>query len=275
MAENGRVEMDLLPDVGPALVGPVPLPAGRRHFAEDSDEPVAWVTEEPMADSGLAWLALSALHAQTGLVPVLLRAVQLPHREGPPAFGFDRPPDAALLDQMAAGDVLAAMWADRLGDPDFAANRAPFGEEFPGLAPAETERLAAAELHQAVSALSSLYLGLVSARRPADVLAAVGWSAAEWDEPGTSRAQSLQIGAVLRSWEARFGARLLQIGGEAHLRVLVERPPRASDQAQLLAAEHYAFAVELDQGAGDTVSSIAASLAGRPIWTFTCTARNP
>jgi hypothetical protein len=278
----------VLPEDGPVQVGPVTLPAGRRQYSEDDGQLVAWATEDPMPDAGRAWLALSAVHAETGLVPVLLEPAPTAGDHGdPPYFGFYLPADVALMDRMFAETVLARDWSGEFDAPGAAAHRAPFGDRFPGLAPAESEHLPTAELQQAVSALPPAHLGLVSARRPADVPATVGWSVfgvdfCDWDEPPDSPAQlegslagarSLQIGVVLRSWETRFGARLLRIGGDAILQVLVERPPRTPELARQVAAEQYAFADEVRQGAGfesvgDTVASIAASLIGAPVWQF-------
>jgi Domain of unknown function (DUF4253) len=259
----------MLPEDGEVQIGAVALPAGRRQYSEEDDQPVAWATVEPMADAGRAWCALSAAHAETGLVPVLLQAAA-PVRPGADEllfFGFILPADIALLDQMSAGSLLAALWGGSSDDPRSAAARAPFGPRFPGLAPPGSTRLAAAGLEQAVSALPPARLGLVSARRPADVPPTVGWSVFGVDGIGPG-ARSLEIGAVLRSWETRFGARLLQIGADAILRVLVERPPSTLEHAQRVAAEHCAFADELDERADYTVASLAASLVGAPIWTF-------
>jgi hypothetical protein len=72
---------------------------------------------------------------------------------------------------------------------------------------------------------------------------------------------------MLRSWESRFGARLLRIGGDAILQVLVERPPRTVAAARRVAAEHRAFADEVP-GTEDTVTSIAGHIIGAPIWQF-------
>jgi hypothetical protein len=74
-------------------------------------------------------------------------------------------------------------------------------------------------------------IGLVPAARPADVPAAVGWVAFSdlMDQPN-----GVWIGSVLRSFERRFGARLVKIGPGAAIRLLVERPPR-SLQAALVA----------------------------------------
>lgn len=60
-----------LPEDGDARVAGQALPPGRRHFAQKVHQLVAWVTDAPMAGAGRTWMALSAAHAQTGLVPAL------------------------------------------------------------------------------------------------------------------------------------------------------------------------------------------------------------
>jgi hypothetical protein len=81
-------------------------------------------------------------------------------------------------------------------------------------------------------------------------------------------ARSLKIGAVLRSWEERYGARLLRLGADAILQVLVECPPRTTEAAIALAAEHYAFADEAGGIPAESVEAIAARLIDAVIWTF-------
>lgn len=276
-----RMAAGTLPEDGPSVIGPVAIPAGTRLYTVDDEKLAAWVTLEPMPDAGLAWLALSAAHAQTGLIPVLLQP-DLPERRQPgqgPDFGFFHYADPALLAGMSTFDVLAAEWdAGRdTADVRRARNVAPYGDRFPGLAPAEHVALPPDKLRQAVSALPAAHLGLVSASRPADVPAVVGWSVfgTDFNPPDPQSfdfylpgARSLVIGTVLRSWEERFGARLLRIGGDAILQVLAERPPQTLELATRLAAELYAFADEIDHGAACTVASIAARLVGAPIWTF-------
>jgi Domain of unknown function (DUF4253) len=166
--------------------------------------------------------------------------------------------------------VLEAGWdtgEDSL-DPDLAEERAPFGAEFPGLAPGEETRLPAAALRAAVTAEGPAFLGLVAARRPADIPAAVGWSVFGSDAPWSPQARSLEISAVLRSWEDRFGACLLRIGFDAILRVLVERPPRTLEAALRVAAEHFAFADQCSEGYAGTVRDLAELLVGEPVWHF-------
>src|SRR5439155_16896543 len=72
----------VLPEDGPAQVGPVTLPPGRRQFASENGQPVAWSTIEPMPTAGLVWHALSAVSADTGLTPVPLEPAP-PSRKRP------------------------------------------------------------------------------------------------------------------------------------------------------------------------------------------------
>ena len=125
----------------------------------------------------------------------------------------------------------------------------------------------AAILEQAAAKEPPAHLGLVAADRPADVPAVVGWSVFGINETGPG-SRSLQISAVLRSWEARYGARPLRIGNDATLRVLVERPPQAKAAAQHIAAEHLAFADECNGRSGYTVADLGAALIDAPIWSF-------
>jgi hypothetical protein len=173
---------------------------------------------------------------------------------------------------MDAETVLAARWNGEEGwDPWSRAYlerfRAPFGRDFPGLAPAGEARLPTAVLARAAAAEPPAHLALVAARRSADVPTVVGWSVFGTNEPGPG-SRSLQISAVLRSWETRFGARVLRIGANAILRVLVERPPRTVDAARRVAAEHLAFANECNGRSGYSVTELATALIDAPTWTF-------
>jgi hypothetical protein len=82
----------------------------------------------------------------------------------------------------------------------------------------------------------------------------------EYEDDGFAR-------AVLRSWEDRFGARLLRVGF-AQISVLARRPPRALEPAQRLAAEQWAFCSECAGEGLHDVPRIMASLIRSPIWTF-------
>ena len=93
------------------------------------------------------------------------------------------------------------------------------------------------------------------------MLPLIGWSGL------AGRGESLlPLTAVLRSWEDRFGARLIDVG-YAGLRLLAERPPRTLEAAQRLAAEQVVLADECIDSAS-TVPDIAGRLLNAPIWTF-------
>jgi len=275
------VRPGVLPGDGAARVGGVEVPPGARKHSANDGQLVAWVTNDPVPDPGVRWLALSAAHAVTGLVPVLLKADPPPLREPgqQPFFGFFHRAPVALMDQMPVASLLAAGWDDRVARCGPADDGAldPFGPRFPGLAPPERASTSPDALRRVVSALPPAYLGLVAAGRPADVPAAVGWSAFDTDftspDPMSGDfylpgARSLKIGAVLRSWEERYGARLLRLGADAIVQVLAERPPRTVEAAQALAAEHYAFADEAGGLPADSVAAIAARLVDATVWTF-------
>src|SRR5207244_12404758 len=89
-----------------------------------------------------------------------------------------------------------------------------------------------------------------------------GWTTTDQFQP------LLPSPAVLRSWETRFGARLLSLGPGAQIRLLVERPLRTAEAAQAIAAEHFAFCDECaGQGLRD-IPRLTASLVNAPTWTF-------
>lgn len=262
--------MDSLPQDGEARLGAVMLPAGRRvvpeHPVHSPSDPVAWVTTGPVPDAGLAWSALSDASQQTGLVPVLLT-----DSEKDEGYFFFGSADVAALDHLDAAEVLAGLWERRMPSEEeeeeedsdhLAMIRGPFSRQFPGLAPGEDTRLSMAQLHDVLRSLPAAPIGLVPAARPADVLPTVGWfTTDQFQTP-------LPIAAVLRSWEARFGARLLSVGPGAQIRLLVERPPRTTEAAQAVAAEHFAFC---DECAGEglrDIPKITASIVEAPTWTF-------
>ncbi len=104
------------------------------------------------------------------------------------------------------------------------------------------------------------------ASRPADVLALMGHDTINQDS------DPRPLAAVLRSWEDRFGATLLEVGF-AHIRLLAQRPPRALPEAQAVAAELWAMCDEFwPAGTMSTalwgVTDIAAYILTTPIWSL-------
>jgi hypothetical protein len=272
--------MSHVPEDGELRLGPVTLPAGKRiRPAYGSGGPVAWVTLQPIPDPGRVWAALSAARRETGLVPILLSGLggdpqdtRRPWDDGE----FDAPADVTQLERMDAASVLREMWDasayegddedwEEDEDEEMVAMRAPFSRQFPGLAPGEGTSLSQDEIQDVLTSLRPARLGLVPASRPADVLPLIGW---DGFAPGTDG--TLSLAAVLRSWEERFGARLLDVGF-AEIRLLVERPPRTHEAAQRLAAEQFVFCDECalagEVGLSD-VGSITARLVNTPIWRF-------
>ena len=272
-----------LPEDGELRLGAVTLPAGRRVHAPGNGatpRPVAWVTATLVPDPGRVWSRLSGLSEQTGLVPFLAVARRgyqgRPWRDRVSADlnPYDSP---AAADRFDAAAVLGQRWAGRAEDHDEyddpeeerqfreweAARIAPF-TQFPGLTPTTAEPLSPGEFAACFDSLPPARIGLAAAARPADALIAMGWSPGNWwdgDAPMT---------AVLRSWEDRFGARLLTVD-LIIVRLLVTRPPRDRATALRIAAEQWAFAYECWPGKQtglDYVDDIAAHLINEPTWGF-------
>ncbi len=76
------------------------------------------------------------------------------------------------------------------------------------------------------------------------------------------------IAAVLRTWEDRFGARLLNVGPGAEIRLLVQRPSATREAAQRVAAEHYAFADECGECGRSNIKTTSSRLVDAPTWQF-------
>jgi hypothetical protein len=190
---------------------------------------------------------------------------------------FNPPADLAAAGQIDPAVVLGSRWSrqarvpaeEEEPDPWYREQArlqiAPFSGDFPGLAPASAHALDPAQVRAALAGLPSARIGLAAASRPADALAAMGWQPGNWTE-GVE-----PVTAVLRSWEARFGTRLLAVGYD-EFKLLASRPPRDQAAAQVLAAEIFALTHEFtrnwDTDALTAVHEIADSLTRSPIWGF-------
>jgi hypothetical protein len=283
-----------LPEDGEPRLGAVTLPAGRRITAGyGSGGPVAWATNEPVPDPGAVWAALSDLSPVTGLVPFVLATLDGPiaariddemfrrfaskhweswrdvEQTGRPwdEAEFGDPADVAELDGTSAAQLLADMWdgtvpSEEEDDDEWREMRAPFSRKFPGLAPAEQQPLGSEQFQQALAALWPARIGLAVASRPADVLPTIGWDGiANWSHT------ALPVAAVMRSWEDRFGATLLQVGF-AEICLLAKRPPRTTEAVRLVAAEHFAFADECGGTGLRDIPAITDRLTKSPFWIF-------
>lgn len=253
------------PEDGELRLGAVVLSGERVYTEEGGNQLVAWVSDGRVPDAGRIWLELSDLAAQTGLRPVLSDLG---------AESFMDHGDVAAVADLDAGEILAERWEDKTapdGDPRadawIARRHQPFTREFPGLAAPMREQLHETATENALDTVPPQFVCLAAVSRPADFLTEVGWlTTEEWDPP-------LHLSAVLRSWEDRFGARLLKIGPAAEIRLLVSRPPRTQDAALAVAAELWAFGdttwvTYSSEEQAESIADIASLIIGQPIWGF-------
>ncbi|MFI6687498.1 DUF4253 domain-containing protein [Streptomyces sp. NPDC050485] len=228
------------------------LPPGR--LIGPASEPLLWLADEAAGPED--WARLSPARRAAGLHPVLLGGI----RE---LADWDlTPPDLMTYPgDHDAEDVLADFWEayaeEELGYES---------EEWPGLAlapalQADPDRRAAeiAGTATAEGPLKGARLALIPARRSADIPAAIGWRGPLNHEHDVAR-----LCAVLRSWEDRFGIRVVGLTSN-ELTLSVASPPTTSEEALILAAEHFAFcpeAIETD------LHEYASSLLKGGSWTF-------
>ncbi|MFI1075000.1 DUF4253 domain-containing protein [Streptomyces puniciscabiei] len=230
-------------------------------------EPLLWYAEKPAAPG--TWKALGAPAARAGLLPVL---VDLAGSRGGLEDWVLLPGETSYPGDHEAEDVLAEYWEEETEDGELAAEIEPFGAAWPGLAPAGS--LAADPDTRAAQVADGLeggrgavieeaHLALVPARRSADIPAAIGWTG-----PVNYERDVARMCAVLRSWEDRFGIRVVALGLDT-LVVSVAAPPATQEDAEAVAAEHFAFCPDnVLQGEEDTFLAYAKGLVSRPVWTF-------
>ncbi|MFI5798815.1 DUF4253 domain-containing protein [Streptomyces sp. NPDC051677] len=229
-------------------------------------EPLLWHAEK--AASPGAWKAMGAQAARAGLLPVL---VDVGGSQGGPADWELTPGEMSYPGDHDADEVLAEYWEDN-AEEELAEGMEPFGPDWPGLAP-EASPTAAPDVRAAQIAdsltdgartwLKEPHLALVAVRRSADIPAAIGWTGPLNYENDVAR-----LCAVLRSWEDRFGIRVVALGFDT-LVVSVAAPPATLAQAEALAAEHFAFCPDnITQNGPEALRAYAEELIGEPAWSF-------
>ncbi|WP_330338515.1 DUF4253 domain-containing protein [Streptomyces sp. NBC_00557] len=246
------------------------LPPGRLvDLAYDGPwhEPLLWHAEKPAAPG--TWKALGAPAARAGLLPVL---IDLGVSRGRLEDWALLPGETSYPGDHDAEDVLAEYWQEETEDGELTEEIEPFGEAWPGLAPAGSlaadPDTRAAQIADGLeggrgAAIEEGHLALVPARRSADIPAAIGWTG-----PVNYESDVARMCAVLRSWEDRFGIRVVALGLDT-LVVSVAAPPATQEDAEAVAAEHFAFCPDnVLQGEETTVRTYAKGLVGRPVWTF-------
>ena len=251
----------MLPPATGGTIAGVPLPDARLFAPEPEggsrgDAPVIWASSAPVKDVASIWSLLALAFPQTGIWPFVIDA----------SHGFDgfdeRIMDVPRGRHTEVLTILRRGWSEsvELDEDDDAEELSPFGKAFPGLAP-PTPSDHPASIDAIVATLSG-HLGLVAVNRPADILDAVGWmGAANYD------GDPLDMTTVLRSWELRFDAYLVELGTDT-LTLAVGRPARDLASATAIAAEHYAFCPDnVEQGEG-SIQAYAESLVDAELWPF-------
>ncbi|MEU2064061.1 DUF4253 domain-containing protein [Streptomyces sp. NPDC013455] len=251
------------------------LPPGRLVNGTDGTdggrrpEPLLWHAEKACAPG--AWKALGAPAARAGLLPVLVDLAGC--RAGAEDWML-LPDEASYPGDHDAEEVLAEYWAEET-EEQATRETEPFGTQWPGPAPAGV--LSAAPETRAAQVADALtgdrdrwaqwveepHLALVPARRSADIPAVIGWTG-----PWNYEDDVARICAVLRSWEDRFGARVVALGTDT-LVMSVAAPPGSAEAAEVLAAEHYALCPDaVVRGGPGSVRAYAEELVGAASWSF-------
>jgi hypothetical protein len=220
------------------------------------------LTDAPVADAGLQLDRLRKPSAELGLVPVLLSGMESEPKRPWDSKEFS-PTDPRRIDNFNAARELAHSWRGSLDEEDEESLEPvkPFGLKFPGLAvpPVSDGRT---DDRSALAHLTSGRIGLVAAGRPADTITALGWMGAV-----NVHQDHVIISAVLRSWEDRWLARVVEIGFDT-LTLTVGIPPRDIETALALAAEHFALCPDNIFQGSETLEAYAKYLIGSRSWNF-------
>jgi predicted DNA-binding WGR domain protein len=265
-------EVPTLPGDGPVTIGGVQIPTGRSLRADPKfarpglatiSGPVLWATDAPMAGAGRTLYELRQGSALVNLVPILLSGLSDDPKR-PWNSGEFSPTDPRSIDFFDAAAELGKAWQANFSDEEdqVVASAQPFGIEFPGLAspPAITNQIS--DDGDLLDKMNSRRVALVAAMRPADAITAIGWMGAVnvHDDPAL-------MSAVLRSWEIRWHARVVEIGFDT-LTLTVGNPPLDERTSLALAAEHMAFCPDNIWQGSETLVAYARSLLRNRRWDF-------
>ncbi|GAA4906446.1 DUF4253 domain-containing protein [Streptomyces coeruleoprunus] len=223
-------------------------------------QPSYWYADEPARPD--TWSRLLPAREAAGLQPVLLTERQ--------HLFVDQVADADDLDPVATLTDLWAYVQPEEEDDDAHLETAPFTRTWPGLAapgeqdgdPDERAALLALELAQDDKYFKGSRAALVPARCSADIPAALGWSGA------CNHTDAVALSTVLRSWEDRFGIRVVGLGADV-MSLSVAAPPRTMEHALAVAAEHHAFCPDnVWQGTESLAEYAAEAVLGQREWWF-------
>lgn len=259
--------------------------------------PLMWVSDEPVTQAAGVWENLFRQRESTHLYPLLLRGFrasdvtlrpwhtgELVYRAGELIDLFDArtalralwyhldwPDDPLPEDGLGLGPEEGddeddkpdscpepAMAGALAGDPDAAAIERAQGlcvtVESPGIDNSGIDYSVVREYLD-----TPIYLGLVPAARGADALSLCGWTGP------VNHAHTEKISALVRSWEDRFGARVVMVEF-ATLHLSIAAPPVTQEHALAVAAECLAFCPDSIEH-GEFVN-YATELIGEKSWSF-------
>lgn len=249
-----------------------PLPPGEvlteQTVLASHPAPLCWISAEKPAPQLVA--ALRGEHHRTGLWPLLLC-------DGDEVFGerctvgVVPPEPREHIDRWRVADVMDRIWEglvqadEELGPAYDLEAIAPFDYTCPGPARAgnllaDPDILANQQLPRFIDAETRL--SLVPVLRGADVLTALGWSGA-----ANHVSRTAGLSAMVRSWEERFGARVLRLGPD-RLDLSVAAPPQDVRHAAEVAAEHWTFCPDRIMQDTGSLTAYAQEIRGRRSWSF-------
>ena len=237
-----------LPADGPATVGGVDLPAGRVLLG--SDQRLAWITDETVPGTASVWKTLYDARSATGLYPVVLLDDGLERGWEAEVFFANQPFE---LDKLVLDEVMQHAADSYLDEP----------RPYDGLAPGSSGVADEAAADAAASGIPDGRILLVEAPRGGDALSFMGWTGnATYD---TAEA----IAVVIRSWEDRFGARVVAVGPTTVV-LTIANPPATPDEAAALSKELVLIDPDLEQAdtAPVTVVALGEALIGQHLWTL-------
>ncbi|MEU8616599.1 DUF4253 domain-containing protein [Streptomyces sp. NPDC048623] len=234
-------------------------------------EPLLWVADGIAGTA--AWAQCAPARGGGGLQPVLLED------DAGVAGWWNTELDPGMMsvpDDHDAEGVLRESWHAAVADTEENEDDegegetiAPYSSDWPGLAPrgyaaADPDAIAAEVAAGLVEhRLSSPRLALAPAVRSADLPAAIGWTGPLNHENDVAR-----LCAVLRSWEDRFGVRVIALSYD-RLDLSVAAPPQTVEEALAVAVEHFAFCPDNIWQGYETLRLYAEeALVGNSHWTF-------
>jgi hypothetical protein len=220
------------------------LPSGGVVTSRECGRPIMWISDDTGPAVRRWWDRLFPEHPETGLYPLLVGdCLDVDLMLNTPATAED-------IDEIP-GDQLIREYFEY------------FGDAWPGFAPAKRPAVhpgyAAGRL--AAEGPADYRLALVPCMRGADAPALIGWAGAI---NYTWRVE--KISSVLRSWEDRFGIRVVKVGCST-LELSVAAPPATMSEARRITLEHAGFCPSIWRN-DVTLETYAAGLVRQPAWHF-------